>query len=240
LWFLSQRFVERAQLKLAGYDSTPGAGYELVEHPSSRPTRVVSSTFAFRQATLLTADVDFTTPANDAQAKLLNVFRPITRLTHLWLGVGALCIVYRLRKSPRDPLAMMGAIALTALLVQAFIFLVMRVEWHEHYFNGTFASMVLLCWIGATELWRRVSTRWILVIVPAIACFASTLTLFIAMHADAQMSPPPRNVEDLMACSGQIAVQSGGSPDASIQPARARLFADVRKELAPCEEFLLR
>jgi hypothetical protein len=215
LWFLSQRFVERGQLKLAGYDSSPGAGYEFVEHPSSRPTRIVSMTFAFRQATLLTADVDFAAPANHWQAKTLNLLRPITRLTHLWLGAGIICVIYRSRKRPRDPLTTIGAVVLGALLVQAFIFFVMRIEWHEHYLNGTFASMTLLCWIGAAELWKRMTTRWMLVIVPAISCVLSTITLLIAMHMRAETSPPPGHIEDLIPRSGQIAAASGGSPDAA-------------------------
>jgi hypothetical protein len=215
LWFLSQRFVERGQLRLAGYDSSPGAGYEMVEHPSSRPRRTVSMTFAFRQATLLTADVDLSKPANDVQAKLLDMLRPITRLAHLWLGIGSIVVLSRLRKSPHDLLTTLSAIALGALIVQAFIFFVMRIEWHEHYLNGTFASMVLLCWIGAAELWKRMTTRWILVIVPGVACVASTITLLIAMHMRANTSPTPRHIEDLAARSGQIAADSGGSPDAS-------------------------
>ena len=202
LWFLSQRFVERAQLRLAGYDSSPGAGYEKVEHPSSRETRLVSMTYAFRQATLLTADQDFAARRGESGTEFLAALRPAAKAPHLWLAVGIICVVQLLRRSPSEPVAAMGAVALTALLVQALIFFVMRIEWHEHYFNGTFASMALICWIGVAKLWKHRAARWLLVILPALTMIASTIVIVSMMHARAQLSPPPRHVAELMKRSG--------------------------------------
>jgi hypothetical protein len=173
-----------------------------VEHPSSRETRLVSTTYAFREATLLTADEDFAAPGDEPRTKFLAALRPVAKLPHLWLAIGIICVIQLLRRSPSEPVAAIGAVALTALLVQALIFFVMRIEWHEHYFNGTFASMALLCWIGVAKLWKHRAARWLLVILPAVTMIASTVVILSVMHARAQLSPPPRHVADLVKRSG--------------------------------------
>src|SRR5439155_10230732 len=101
---------------------------------------------------------------------------------HIWLMIGVIIMVRALgRPEQPQPIASLGIIAIASLVVLAGEFALARVGFYEHYFGGVFAPIVLLCWIGAQQLWSNQLTR-VVVILPACAIVFSTLLICWMMH----------------------------------------------------------
>jgi hypothetical protein len=194
IWMTSQQMMQRIDLHLAGYPTTPAPGYEKTMNPTSRPTAWKSASFILRAGVLLSADQSVVQVQPDELARAFHVLRIVARGVYLWIVVG-IVVVCRRKNAASGSL---GMIAMISLLILCIEFASMRTDFYPHYFVGVFAGVVLLAWIGVVALWQKPALRW-LVILPAICDVAATLILGFTMHTQAPASPDHwRRIEDLL------------------------------------------